>query len=258
MKKTVAFMLALICLSFQMTVFAECKNIPIGDFAEYLTEEQYDKLSEKIDGIREKYSFDIAVFTEHEMSGEDAQSTADDIFDYYGYGDGENADGMILYIASEPRVYHFSTHGAGEEIFNDNGLAYLEKQILPYLKENDYYTAIKLYAEHSEELLEMAAEGHPFNKKQLSTEYVCGVIGGALILPLLLTYLMMKLKLKKMKTAVKDDYAANYMKPGSMRLNLSRDIFLYSTVTKTERPKSSSGGHTSSSGEHHGGRGGSY
>lgn len=271
MRKIFAVILSLLCLTFQLTAFAECENIPIADFAGYLTDEQYNELSEKIEGVRGKYTFDVAVYTEVEMSGDDAQSTADDIFDYFGYGDGIGADGMILYIASSPRVYHFSTHGSGEEIFNDNGLAYIEEQVLPYLKNDDYYTAIKVYAERAEELLEMAANGEPFNEpygdtygeNTPNTEYICIVVVGALVLPLLLALFMTWLKQKKMKTAVKNDYAANYMKPGSMRLDVSRDIFLYSTVVKTERPKPNqngggSGGHISSSGQHHGGRGGSY
>ena len=64
----------------------------------------------------------------------------------------------------------------------------------------------------------------------------------------------------KMKTAVENDYAANYMKDGSMKLDISRDIFMYSKITKTEKAKSDSASdtHTSSSGETHGGRGGSF
>ena len=48
---------------------------------------------------------------------------------------------------------------------------------------------------------------------------------------------MMNKKLKKMKTAVQNDYAANYMKPESMKINASRDLFLYSRITKTEKAK---------------------
>ena len=61
-----------------------------------------------------------------------------------------------------------------------------------------------------------------------------------------------------MKTAVRQEDAADYKKPGSFQMKYARDLFLYSTVTKTEKPKASSGSHTSSSGESHGGRGGSY
>ena len=98
----------------------------------------------------------------------------------------------------------------------------------------------------------------PYNEKNLSTKYIVGVVLVCLLTPLLLGFIMMKKKLKKMKTAVENDYAANYIKPGSMRIDTSRDLFLYSRITKTERPKSSSGTHTSSSGRTHGGRGGSF
>jgi len=69
---------------------------------------------------------------------------------------------------------------------------------------------------------------------------------------------MMNGKLSKMKTAVENDYAADYEKPGSKRLTVSRDMFLYSRVTKTEKPKNDSGSHKSSSGRTHGGGGGSF
>lgn len=261
MKKIVFAMTAvLIFTATTFSAFAEFVNPPIVDNAGYLTDVQLEELSEKLEEIRENYNFDAAIYTEKVMYGYDAESTSDDIFDYNGYGAGENRDGMILYISANPRKYHFSTHGSGETLFNDNGLAYLEKKVLPALREDDYYTAMKLYAEYSEELLETAKQGKPFNKKQYSMQYILCVIGGALILPLLIAYFMTQAKLSKMKTAVKQDYASNYMKPGSMKLAASRDLFLYSTVIKTEKPKSNSGSgsHTSSSGESHGGRGGSF
>ena len=59
-----------------------------------------------------------------------------------------------------------------------------------------------------------------------------------------------------MKTAVKNDISGHYMKPDSMKLDFSRDIFLYSAVTKTEKPKPDSGSHTSSSDRSCGGRSG--
>lgn len=234
------------------------KNPVLIDNAGYLNENQYTEITEKLNVIRDIYNFDVAIYTDKKMQSSNAEAAADDIFDYNGYGYGADADGIILYISANPRKYHFSTHGKGEIFFNDNGLAYLEKKILPYLKSDDYYTALKTYVEESENLLKIATEGNPYNKKQLSTGYVCAVVGSALLLPLLIAYIMMKIKLSKMKTANQNDYAANYIKPGSKKLNFSRDIFLYSTLIKTEKPKPQSGGHVSSSGEHHGGRGGSF
>lgn len=259
MKKTIsAILIALTVIISTGSVFAIFNNFTVVDKAGYLTDSQLEELSKQLDDVRQKYNFDVAVYTEKFMSGTNAESTADELYEHTLYGYGENSDGIMLYIAADENAYHFTTHGSGETIFNDNGLAYIESKILPSLKEGDYYTAMKLYGEYCEELLEMAAQGEPYNKKQRSTGYVCGIVGCALLIPLLLAYLMTKKKMKKMKTAVENDYAANYMKPGSMNLSMSRDIFMYSTVTKTEKVKSSSGGHTSSSGEHHGGRGGHF
>ena len=219
---------------------------------------ELDELTKDLDAVREKYDFEVAIYTESTMTSATAEASADDIYDYNGYGAGENDDGIMLYICSDTREYHFTTHGKGLEYFNTNGLIYLESQVLPYLSEDDYYGAFNAYIETADELLEMAESGTPYNEKQYSTKYLIGVIIVCLIAPLLIALWMMNRKLKKMKTAVENDYAANYMKPGSMNITVSRDLFLYSRITKTEKPKSNSGTHTSSSGRTHGGRGGSF
>ena len=125
------------------------------------------------------------------------------------------------------------------------------------LVNDNYYLAMDVFADLCDELLEMAANGEPYNKKQLSMTYILMVIGGALLIPFIIAKMMTNSKLAKMKTAVENNYAANYVKNGSKRLDFSRDIFLYSSITKTERPKNESS-HKSSSGRTHGGGGGSF
>ncbi len=251
-------LLFLVSLSLLLPVYAAFENPPIADEAGYLMQSELAKLSEELDKVREKYNFEVAIYTESDMTSATAEESADDIFDYQGYGAGEKDDGILLYICSDTREYHFSTHGKGLEYFNTNGLKYLESKIVPYLSENDYYEAFETYIETSEELLAMAKSGKPYNEKQHSTKYLIGVIVLCLVAPLLIAFWMMQKKLKKMKTAISNNYATNYIKHGSMKINISRDLFLYSRVTKTEKPKSNSGTHTSSSGRTHGGRGGSF
>ena len=241
-----------------LPAYAAFDNPPIIDDAGYLMQSELDELSRELDKVREKYNFEVAIYTESDMTSDTAEASADDIYDYNGYGAGENVDGILLYICRDTREYHFTTHGKGLEYFNKNGLKYLESKVVPYLTENDYYEAFDAYIETSEELLSMAKSGKPYNEKQYSTKYLTSVIVICLVAPLLIAFLMMRKKLKKMKTAVENDYAANYIKPGSMNLTMSRDLFLYSRITKTEKPKGSSGTHTSSSGRTHGGRGGSF
>jgi len=259
MKKVFSCMLLLfITMTLLLPAYAAFENPPIIDDSGYLMQSELDELSRELDKVREKYNFEVAIYTESDMTSGSAEASADDIYDYNGYGAGENDDGIMLYICSDTREYHFTTHGKGLEYFNSNGLIYLESKVVPYLAENDYYEAFEAYIEASDELLQMAKDGKPYNEKHYSTKYLVGVILVCLLAPLLIAFVMMKKKLKKMKTAVENDYAANYVKPGSMRINTSRDLFLYSRITKTEKANSSSGTHTSSSGRTHGGRGGSF
>lgn len=250
--------LLLLLISLVLPVYADFQNPSIVDDAEYLMQSELSYLSKELDNVRKKYDFEVAIYTESNMTSDTAEESADDIYDYQGYGAGENDDGILLYICSDTREYHFTTHGKGLEYFNSNGLKYLESKVVPYLSEDDYYEAFEIFIETTDELLQMAKDGKPYDKKQYSTKYLIGVIIAALLIPLLVAYLMMNKKLKKMKTAEENDYAANYIKPGSLKINASRDLFLYSRITKTEKAKSSSGTHTSSSGRTHGGSGGSF
>ena len=251
-------LLLLLVTSFAVTAYADFQNPSIVDDAGYLMQSELASLSKELDKIREKYGFEVAIYTESDMTSSTAEASADDIYDYNGYGAGEDDDGILLYICSDTREYHFTTHGEGLKYFNSNGLKYLESKVVPYLSEDDYYEAFRMYIETTDELLQMARDGKPYNEKNLSTKYIIGVVLTCLLAPLLIAYILMKKKLKKMITAVENDYAANYVKPGSMNISVSRDLFLYSRITKTERPKESSGTHTSSSGRTHGGRGGSF
>ena len=71
-----------ICLALIVPCFAaEFENPPIIDEAGYLSEGQFAELSEKLESIRQKYDFDVAVVTEYEMTGYDAMSSADEIYD---------------------------------------------------------------------------------------------------------------------------------------------------------------------------------
>lgn len=257
MKKTVT--LLVICLMLASLILpcsaSEFENYPITDAAELLTYDEFEELSEKAEKIREKYNFDVAIITEYEMETGTAEATADDYYDEFGFGAGENDDGILFYISMDPRKYHFSTHADGLRVFNDNGIDHLKENVEPYLRDDDYYGAMNEYLKICDEFLEMAANGKPYGEDDDS---IIIIIALALI-PLLIAWVMMKVKLGKMKTAVKNDYAANYVKQGSKRLEFSRDIFLYSQITRTEKPKNtSSSSHTSSSGRTHGGGGGSF
>ena len=189
-------LLLLLAFSIALPANAKFQNPSIVDEAGYLMQSELAELSERLNKVREEYDFEVAIYTESDMTSETAEASADDIYDYQGYGAGENDDGILLYICSDTREYHFTTHGKGLEYFNSNGLNYLESKVIPYLSDNDYYEAFEIYIETTEELLQMAKDGKPYNEKQYSTKYMIGVIVVCLIAPLFIAFWMMKRKLK--------------------------------------------------------------
>lgn len=233
----------------------------VWDNAHFLSDSETAELEEALQGVRTKHQVDVAVVTTDSLYGDTAMEAADDIYDYYFYGYGSASDGILLYINRSPREYWISTYGEGERAFTDNGMDYLKREIVPHLKNDDYAGAIRAYAAVADELLSMKEEGTVYNEKAPKTgKEVAVPVVLAIGVPAIIALVLMMGKLKKMNTVNRQMTAEHYITPGSMELISSKDIFLYSHVTRTKKPEpsSSGGSHSSSSGRSHGGGGGSY
>lgn len=242
MKKFISIIFILVILSsLAPSSFAEVSVPLVYDEASYLTSSEVSELTEKLNATSKNYGVQVAVITEDEMSGYGAESTAEDF--YYDLGFDE--DCLLLYIADYEREYALVSFGEkGKDAFSDSELSDIEDEILPYLKNDDFSGAIFAFADEAEYTLDVYTNG--------STGHKITVIAIAIALSLIIALIAMLVQLSKMKTAVKQNFATNYMKPGSMNLSRSTDLFLYSVVTRKARPKpsqTSSGGSNSRSGK---------
>lgn len=269
-----AFLTLVLCLSavgFWMpavTVNAAGDMIRVADWAELLSDDEETELSNQLDEISERQKFDIVIVTVDSLEGADVTAYADDFFDYNGYGFGENKDGILFLISMEERDWCISTSGYGITAFTDAGQEYLSEKFLPYLGDGEYAEAFQIFAAWCDEYITQARAGTPYDVDNVPTEpfsplgalIIAVVIG--LIVALIVTGIM-KLGLRSVFSEPKAD---SYMKKDSLRLTKNYDLFLYRSVTRTEKPKesstsSSSGGsttHTSSSGNTHGGSKGKF
>lgn len=263
-KRALALLILIICTMIIPLSFAgatseysqEGRMPSVIDEAGFLSDNEVSSITSRLDELRDRYQVDVAIVTEQAMLNDDAKDRADDIFDYNPYGMGDGNDGILLYVSAHPRKYHVSAHGNAMNIFNKRGLVYLTDNVEKHLRDNDYYGAFCAYADSCEEILETAAQGKPYNKPDTMTLFI--TLAVVLLIPLAAAGFMTYTKISKMHTAVKENYASNYVKEGSFQLSRSNDIFIYSNTVRTKRPESNSGTHTSSSGETHSGRGGSY
>lgn len=234
----------------------------VVDNAGLLSENDKKELTKKLDEIAERQQFEVAVVTVKDLEGKTPEAYADDFYDYNGYGFGENKDGMLLLISMADRDWHITTTGYGETVLTKDGLNYMSEKFKPALSSGNYYKAFTQYAELCDKFVTQAKTGKPYTrrnlpKKPLPNNYALTSVAVGIVAAFIVVGVMKK----KLKSVHLKAEANDYIRQGSFNLMRQNDRFLYSTVSKTEKPKDNdngSGGHYGSSGTHHGGGGGKF
>lgn len=237
------------------------------DSAEVLTTDELETLKYKLAQISDENNIDVGIVTVEYLDGKTAQEFANDLFEQNKFGKGENRDGILLLVATEDREWAMSTHGSAKEAFNQDGLDYLSGEFLPYLSDDDYYSAFENFLNNAQELGAMYVAGNPYRVEYdeegnypiegepIKEEGINNsvwiplsiMIGCAISFVIMMMY---KSQLKSVKSESRaDDYLID------MKLVKSQDIFLYRTVTRTMRPKNEDHGNNFNNS---GGGGGSY
>lgn len=260
-KKISAILFALsLCLCSALPAFADELPVVI-DNADLLSDSEEASLDSAIKNIQSKFDFDIVILTEDSIGSSTATAYADDYYDYNGYRN----DGLLFLLSMENRDWAISTKGFGITAFTDYGQEYIMDRILDYFSDGDYATGFEELISYSDDFIQAAKDGKPYdvdNEKKTFMDYFIG-IGIVLIIAVLAATITVNVLKSSMKTAKPQHEAQNYVRNGSFNVTGSRDMFLYSTVSKTPRAESNSGGggsstHTSSSGSSHGGSSGHF
>ena len=252
MKKILAilFVLSLLC-GMCMSVGAYDPDLPrVVDEAGLLDASERISLESKITEIRERQQFDIVIWTTGTVYGADIMATADDLYDYQGYGYGDNYDDVLLLVAVDDRECWMSTCGYGINAFTDSDIDYILDEFAEEYQDGNYLAAFETFADYCDDYVTIARESEGFDP--VFTAVLALIIG--LVIALIATGIM-RLQLKSVRFRYN---ASDYTKAGSMNVTESRDLYLYRTVSRREKPKENSGGsstHRSSSGRSHGGGG---
>ncbi len=257
-------MISLFCIIFAVFIFAVPASAlsRVADNAGMLSEEEKISLAESIDGISEKYGFDVVIVTVSDTGNKTATQYADDYFDYNGYGFGDDRSGILLLISSADREYWISTSGSCIRTFTDSRINEIGSAMLPKLSSNDYYGACSTFLSMTESYLAKGgADGTSSVDINTSDIAVLEII--VVAIAALIGFLFENSMKKNMKPPVAQSYASNYVMRDSFALTESSDVFLYTSLSKTPRPKQTgryggSSTHVGSSGRSHGGGGGRF
>jgi len=280
MKKTVITLLLTLALTLiiPLTAFADGADYVV-DNADLLASSEEEALTEKLEALSEKYSFDIVALTVDELEGKTPMEYADDYYDYNGYRE----DGCLLLISAD-RDWWISTKGYGITAITDYGIEVLEYEaIRPYFGNDDWFGGYNKYADMIEEYVAEARGGKAYDidnkyvsssgttydfsssnysdgddKEEKASSFII-----SLIVSLIIAFVIVKMVKGNYKPVRFRANAQEYLVDGSLNVTGQYDRFLYSNVSKTEIQTSSSGGggsstHTSSSGSSHGGGGGKF
>lgn len=264
MKKILSFFTAfLLTMMFCVPVFAASHPDRVVDDADLLSNSEVRRLTELVDEISEKYNCDVVIVTVDSLGNQSATAFADDYFDYNGYGQGKNYDGILFLISMEDRDWAITTCGFGIKAFTDAGQDYIMEQIWDDLHEGDYYDAFTTFAELSGDFLNQARNGRPYDignmpkgSFPLATNILIA-LGAGFIISLIINLA----NRSQLKSVAPRNAAVDYVVPGSLHVTQEREMYLYRNVTKVKKSNESGGGsstHTSSSGRSHGGSSGKF
>lgn len=228
MKRTVLSLIlaVILCLTATIPAFAS-ESVRLIDDGDILSGSEEEELLEKLDALSDTYGADFIVITIETLDGYDIVDYAEYVYEELEYGQGDNNSGLMLLMAMKEREYWIYPHGDCCDTFSKSTCDDIGGLIEDYLKDDEYPEAFDAFVEACESQYQF-----PFGTNLI----VCLVIG--LVIALIVTGVMRS----KLKTVRKQDTANQYTKPGSMRVTLSTDLFLYRNVTRTRKVQSSSGG----------------
>lgn len=224
----------------------------VDDRAELLNDAEEALLINELNIASKKIDGDVVVVTCDDLSATDFphQNTSRDYADMYYESKGYSKDGILIlltlsnedgkrevYISTSGKCIKRLTDGEREAVF-DRAFADHNPTSVGYY---EFLYAIVLD-------LENVVPPHvAWYKLPL-----------ALLIGFVIAIIIMMILRGQLKSVKQQHGAANYIRPGSMAVTQSRDTYLYSTVSRTARPKDSGGGsstHSSSGGGTHGGGG---
>ena len=201
----------------------------------------------------------MVIVTIPDLYGEDITAFADDYYDENGFRE----DGILLLISDYDREWAISTAGYGITAFTDAGQEYLTGQFLDELSSGDYAAAFAIFAQQCDEFITQAKSGNPYDVGSLPKGPFPAVrnLVVSLVIGLVVALIATGSMKGKLKTVHAQAAASQYVKPGSLDITESRELFLYRQLSRQKRAEQKSGGsstHTSSSGRTHGGSKGKF
>ena len=270
------FLFLLLLASLSLTASAAENPWRIVDNADLLDIAEESVLEEQARILREEYGMDVVILTVNTLDGARPQDYADDYYDDYGYGCGDEKSGLLLLISMEERDWYISTSGEAIYALTDYGIQQVGDALLTGFHTSydagfrmflnslpKYFEAYKKgvsidgYADYSGDYHHGDQEEVVYYEEEFTPSVELSLLLGLIVAGISVLVMRTGMNTKRPKHS-----AAGYMEENSFHMRQQQDLFLYSNISKVRRQENrSSGGssvHRSSGGTRHGGGGGKF
>lgn len=242
MKRRFILILLSLVLIFSLATAAMADYGLVLDDSQLLTMDEVAQLEAQYAAIRDEKGFTPYLMTVDSFEGLSADGFAELMYNDILECD---YDGMLLLVSMEEGEWSIYVKGVCDKTLTDNQIDAIGEAVVEHLRDGDYYEAFETYGERC--VAEMSPAG--FWAQELNPTRI--II--ALVLGLIVAFVVLGIMKSGMKTVKANNAANYYARPGSMKVTTSRDIFLYSNVTRVKKESSSSGGGGGSSSRGSGG-----
>lgn len=221
------------------------KTAEVLDVAALLSPDEESTLTQRLATFENNYGLTVVLLTVPDLMDQPIVDFADNYYDNNRYSE----NGLLFLLDMGSRQWYISTSGTAIELLSDADLMNIEDAVIPYFSQGRFYDGFSRFLDILPDYLVIEdASG--------------GVFGTALIIGAIIALIVLLILRSSMNTKRAQSSAASYEVEGSYNLRRHQDLFLYSKVSKREKPRENTGSgsstHRSSSGRSHGGRGGRF
>jgi len=234
-----------LCAAMAATVFAAGNTDFLYDEADLLTPAEESALLEKLATVSAQYEVQMVVATIASMNGGNIDTYVDYVYDSMDFGYGEDRDGVLILVCMDPREYRILSNGYAGVAIDTADIDRICDEIVDNLSDGDYYGAFDEFLDECAYYLDGYRNGFPFD--------VTGSLGISLVVGIGIGLIVAFALKGQLKSVHSQSRAHDYIKSGSMQVNVMNDIFLYRNVTRTKRQTSNSSGSSGGSARSKGG-----
>lgn len=250
-----------------LKTYAVDSNQKIYDFSDVLTDEEEQKLTDRMYEFTEKYKIDIVILVDNYKYTEDSQNTtfATDFYDYNDFGiNFEKYDGVMLFRNTYEENPYFDAYSFGDAqlYFYDTRLSDALDYIYDDLHNKSYYEGFNKFIDKMEEyyndgeLNDYYVDDSGYLHYQRTTSDYLKMIGLSMLIATVITAIIIYILVKKNKMILKATKATVYMNNEKSKITNIQDNYVTSHTTSyviSSDSSSGGGGHSSSGGSSGGG-----